>query len=261
MSRQPRSWLFVPADSEKKIAKALESEADALIFDLEDAVSLADKDKARAGLVDFFRQPRDGYGIAHRRRGIFEQLRPRGRHLACNIEQILDADRNAGEGAGRHTDVLVDFVLDAGDDGFAAPAGTVISQRAQLAWSGEPDLVAWMERSRLNAAAGISARTGDPAMQRALTRLGAVDIGADLVGIPYGLAGSDTPLFGESSRAHGFGGSLAIGYRLTETIGLRARNQFRVLRTSYPGQGTLDFHDTRAFGLVWGPDVGITLAF
>ena len=92
-------------------------------------------------------------------------------------------------------------------------------------------------------------------------RLGAVDIGADLVGIPYGLAGSDTPLFGESSRAHGFGGSLAIGYRLTETIGLRARNQFRVLRTSYPGQGTLDFHDTRAFGLVWGPDVGITLAF
>ena len=34
----PRSWLFVPADSEKKIAKALASEADALIFDLEDSV-------------------------------------------------------------------------------------------------------------------------------------------------------------------------------------------------------------------------------
>ena len=27
-----RSWLFVPADSEKKIAKAIESEADAIIF-------------------------------------------------------------------------------------------------------------------------------------------------------------------------------------------------------------------------------------
>ena len=32
---EPRSWLFVPADSEKKIAKAIESEADAVIFDLE----------------------------------------------------------------------------------------------------------------------------------------------------------------------------------------------------------------------------------
>jgi citrate lyase subunit beta / citryl-CoA lyase len=35
---EPRSWLFVPADSERKVAKALESEADAVIFDLEDSV-------------------------------------------------------------------------------------------------------------------------------------------------------------------------------------------------------------------------------
>jgi citrate lyase subunit beta / citryl-CoA lyase len=34
MKREPRSWLFVPADSEKKIAKAIESDADAIIFDL-----------------------------------------------------------------------------------------------------------------------------------------------------------------------------------------------------------------------------------
>jgi citrate lyase subunit beta/citryl-CoA lyase len=38
MKVHPRSWLFVPADSEKKIAKALGSEADAIIFDLEDSV-------------------------------------------------------------------------------------------------------------------------------------------------------------------------------------------------------------------------------
>jgi len=42
-----RSWLFVPADSEKKIAKALESEADAVIFDLEDSVAPAQKSVAR----------------------------------------------------------------------------------------------------------------------------------------------------------------------------------------------------------------------
>src|SRR3954469_18050122 len=36
---EPRSWLFVPADSDKKVAKALDSEADAVIFDLEDSVA------------------------------------------------------------------------------------------------------------------------------------------------------------------------------------------------------------------------------
>jgi len=44
---QPRSWLFVPADSERKIAKALESEADAIIFDLEDSVAPGQKATAR----------------------------------------------------------------------------------------------------------------------------------------------------------------------------------------------------------------------
>jgi citrate lyase subunit beta/citryl-CoA lyase len=45
---QPRSWLFVPADSERKIAKALESEADAIILDLEDSVAPPGKEAARA---------------------------------------------------------------------------------------------------------------------------------------------------------------------------------------------------------------------
>jgi citrate lyase subunit beta/citryl-CoA lyase len=48
MTAEPRSWLFVPADSERKIAKALDSEADAIIFDLEDSVAPARKPDARA---------------------------------------------------------------------------------------------------------------------------------------------------------------------------------------------------------------------
>ena len=43
----PRSWLFVPADSERKVAKALDSEADAIIFDLEDSVVPGQKAAAR----------------------------------------------------------------------------------------------------------------------------------------------------------------------------------------------------------------------
>jgi citrate lyase subunit beta/citryl-CoA lyase len=48
-----RSLLFVPADSEKKLLKSLESGADVLIFDLEDAVSLARKEVARKILAEF----------------------------------------------------------------------------------------------------------------------------------------------------------------------------------------------------------------
>ena len=42
-----RSMLFVPADSERKLAKAQGSHADALILDLEDAVAPAQKPAAR----------------------------------------------------------------------------------------------------------------------------------------------------------------------------------------------------------------------
>ena len=43
-----RSLLFVPADSEKKLAKAKSSPADALILDLEDSIAPQNKLKARA---------------------------------------------------------------------------------------------------------------------------------------------------------------------------------------------------------------------
>ena len=44
---QTRSWLFVPADSERKIAKALSCQADAVILDLEDSVAPQQKSAAR----------------------------------------------------------------------------------------------------------------------------------------------------------------------------------------------------------------------
>ncbi len=43
-----RSLLFVPGDSERKFLKASEAGADALIFDLEDAVAPMRKVEARA---------------------------------------------------------------------------------------------------------------------------------------------------------------------------------------------------------------------
>jgi len=48
-----RSFLFIPADSEKKLGKADDAGADALVFDLEDAVSPQNKPKAREMLSAF----------------------------------------------------------------------------------------------------------------------------------------------------------------------------------------------------------------
>jgi citrate lyase subunit beta/citryl-CoA lyase len=49
----PRSWLFVPADSDRKLAHSLDSGADAVILDLEDAVSPERKRVAREAAAAF----------------------------------------------------------------------------------------------------------------------------------------------------------------------------------------------------------------
>ncbi|KQM97396.1 citrate lyase [Sphingobium sp. Leaf26] len=50
-----RSWLFIPGDSEKKMAKVADCGADAVILDLEDAVSPDNKPLARRLIPDFLR--------------------------------------------------------------------------------------------------------------------------------------------------------------------------------------------------------------
>lgn len=54
-----RSLLFVPADSDRKLLASLRSEADALIFDLEDAVPEQGKGEARHKLATFLASHRE----------------------------------------------------------------------------------------------------------------------------------------------------------------------------------------------------------
>ena len=54
-----RSFLFVPADSERKLAKAGSAGADALILDLEDAVAPAAKPGARQMAADYLQGKND----------------------------------------------------------------------------------------------------------------------------------------------------------------------------------------------------------
>jgi citrate lyase subunit beta/citryl-CoA lyase len=50
-----RSLLFVPADSDKKLAKSLASAVDILLLDLEDSVALPRKETGRAMALDFLK--------------------------------------------------------------------------------------------------------------------------------------------------------------------------------------------------------------
>tara|TARA_Y100000815_G_scaffold55747_1_gene45171 strand:- start:560 stop:1456 length:897 start_codon:yes stop_codon:yes gene_type:complete len=53
-----RSFLFAPGDSERKMAKAFASGADAVILDLEDAVEASAKSRARDMVREFLAEPR-----------------------------------------------------------------------------------------------------------------------------------------------------------------------------------------------------------
>lgn len=69
-----RSFLFVPADSEKKLAKARGIAADALILDLEDSVAPENRGKARGLIREFLKE-------AHSQ-SIWVRINPAGSDLA-----------------------------------------------------------------------------------------------------------------------------------------------------------------------------------
>ena len=60
-----RSLLFVPADSDRKLAKSGQSGADVLIYDLEDSVSLERKPAGRELLAAFLKSAPRGQGSQH----------------------------------------------------------------------------------------------------------------------------------------------------------------------------------------------------
>src|SRR5262245_14618274 len=64
-----RSFLFAPASDEHKLRKALASEADVVVADLEDAVSLEQKDAARDVVRSVLAEPHAGPLVAIRVNG------------------------------------------------------------------------------------------------------------------------------------------------------------------------------------------------
>ena len=70
-----RSWLFVPGDSERKLAKAPETGADAIIVDLEDSVAAEAKSAARALAADWLAAHRS-HLVAGRRTERWVRINP-----------------------------------------------------------------------------------------------------------------------------------------------------------------------------------------
>jgi len=84
-----RSLLFVPADSERKLAKAQSAGADALILDLEDSVTAARKSIARGLAAEYLKTARS-------RAGIWVRINDRGSGLAEEDLAAVIAARPAG---------------------------------------------------------------------------------------------------------------------------------------------------------------------
>src|SRR6266566_9936768 len=92
-----RSLLFVPADSERKLARGLESGADALILDLEDSVAASNRPLARRQAREFLEAhgPANGPGRIRR----YVRINP--------LASGLSLDDLAATAAGRPDGILL----------------------------------------------------------------------------------------------------------------------------------------------------------
>ncbi len=83
-----RSLLFVPGDRPERFAKAAASGADAIILDLEDSVSLANKDAARHAIADYLAGAREVVTLV--------RVNPLDGHLtAADVAAIIAAGPDA----------------------------------------------------------------------------------------------------------------------------------------------------------------------
>jgi hypothetical protein len=79
-------------------------------------------------------------------------------------------------------------------------AVTCIAQRAEVRWAADRDLSSWLQRSRLNATAGIRAHLDDPLLQSALARL-FTNIEPAIAKLETFMAGSAQPDAGQAAAA------------------------------------------------------------
>lgn len=189
-----RSWLFAPGDSEKKMTKAAEGEADVAIFDLEDAVAESAKPTAREAIRAFLLAT----GEAERAR-LWVRVNPLdGDHTRADLAAIMPA-RPGGimlpKSRGRHDVEELDRLLTAQElaHGIAAGSTPVIALVTEVAaamfttgdYAGAPRLIAmtWGAEDLADSIGALSNRDANGEysftyeLARSLTLLGAAAAG------------------------------------------------------------------------------------
>jgi citrate lyase subunit beta/citryl-CoA lyase len=227
-----RSFLFVPADSDKKLGKGLTSGADALIVDLEDSVALERKAAARAPAADFVtttRQqatrprlyvrinPLDGPFwrddvaaiIAARPDGLVLP-KPTGGGDVARLAAVLDeAERTAGLVLG--TTKIIAIATEVPQSVLAMQTYIGASPRLEVVTWGAEDISAVLGAAATREADGRT-WTSPYALVRNLTLFAAVAAGAQPVDTVY-VNFRDTEglrLEAETAARDGFTGKMAI---------------------------------------------------
>lgn len=223
-----RSWLFAPGDSEKKMAKAADSAADMVLFDLEDAVAPDAKPAARQMVHDLLVQRAEG------RARLWVRVNPLdGPHTLSDLVAVMPA-RPGGimlpKAEGRQDVERLDHYLSALEVANGIPAGStpVIALVTETAgsmfhtgdYAGAPRLVAmsWGAEDLADSIGASSNRNADGSygftyeLARSLCLLGAARAGVAAIET---IQGDFRDLEGLKARAEkvrrdGFAGMLAI---------------------------------------------------
>lgn len=223
-----RSLLFVPGDSERKLAKSRDSRADVLLIDLEDSVAAAAKDRARDIARDFLRAVAPRPALVVRINALDTGLSdadldavmpgaPAGimlpkccggrdvQHLSASL-----AVREAECGLPPGSTKILAIATETAASLFAMGGFAGASRRlAGLTWGAE-DLSAALGAETSRLPGGTLA--GPYALARTLTLLAAAAAGAAAIDTVFTALGDEPGLRAECEQARrdGFAGKLAI---------------------------------------------------
>lgn len=223
-----RSWLFAPGDSERKMAKATASDADIVVFDLEDAVVEAAKGQARSMISAFLEAQQEG------RSRLWVRINPlQSPHALADLAAVMPK-RPGGimlpKACGRADVDRLDNYLSALEVAAGAEQGStrVIALVTETAegmfttgsYAGAPRLVAmtWGAEDLADAIGASENRNADGSygftyeLARSLCLLGAAAAGVSAVETIHGDFRDDAGLRARAERVRraGYRGMLAI---------------------------------------------------
>jgi citrate lyase subunit beta/citryl-CoA lyase len=261
-----RSWLFAPGDSERKMEKATAGTADIVILDLEDAVALGEKPKARSMVAAFLTT-----NAKHRQR-LWVRINPiQGPHGLADLVAIVGS-RPGGimlpKSRGRPDAELLDHYLTALEAAAGTECGTtqvivLVTETADAmfttgSYAGAPRVVAmtWGAEDLADALGASSNRNEDGSygftyqLARSLCLIGAATAGVPAIETIHGDFRDEAGLRKRAAevRRAGFRGMLAIHPAQVDVINeaftpsaeeLAWAQEIVDLFAAHPGAGTI----------------------